>query len=252
MINIKIKKNFNYKFNKKVTCLGNNLNFNSFFILDDNTKIDSSKLNRIIDEIQLYGYKVNIVTMTEIANKVIKFLENSLIDEFDTIVLLGEGGSRFFALFKDCSIFKDKKIVNLKWSRSWSGDSANFFETNIDEFDINNERIVIFEDVIASGETIMNIKDYLENNGNQIMLLITCLMQETSPMANNNFCNTIVGNLINKSTSSDLDPFWYPPIYSLRHLIYGDEEMSKFYDSLSKRYFKSEKSIEKLIKEMRQ
>lgn len=251
MENIKIKKNFNYEFDKEVIYLGNSLNSNSFFILDDDTKIKSSKLNKIIDEIQLYGYKVNIITMAEISKKVIDFLENSLIDDFDTIVLLGEGGSKFFSYFKDFSIFKDKKIVNLKWSRSWAGDNANFFVTNIDEFEINDERIIIFEDVIASGETIMNIKDYLENNGNQIMLIITCLMQETSPMANNNFCKTIVGNLINKSTAVDLDPFWYPPIYSLRHLIYGDEEMSEFYKSLNKRYFNSSKTVENLIKKVR-
>lgn len=251
MIKIKIKRNFNYDFDKEVICLENNLNFNSFFILNDNTEIESAKLQKIVNAIQLYGYRVNMITMEEVSNKIINFLNINLIDNFDTIILLGEGGARFFNFFKNYSIFKNKKIVKLKWSRSWSRNSSNYFDTNIDEFKINGEKVIIFEDVIATGKTIMNIKDYLSNKGNEIILIITCLMQENSPMSNKNFCKTIVGSLINKYDSTDLDPFWYPPIYSLRHLMYGDGEMNRFYQNLNKKYFNSDRLVEKIIKKVR-
>ena len=251
MINIKIDKNLKYNFDKEVIHLSNSSNFNSFFILDDNTQIESSKLDKIKDKIQLFGFQVKVITMEEISKMVINFLSKNLIDEFDTIILLGTGGSRFFNFFENHMIFKDKKIIKLKWSRSWIGNNSNYFETNIDEFNISEERIIIFEDVVASGETVLNINKYLEKNDNKIVMLITCLMQETSPMNNKNFCKTIVGNVINRSNSLDLDPFWYPPIYSLRHLIYGDEEMSNFYESLNSRYFNGKKDVENLIKEVR-
>ena len=251
MINIKIIKNLNSTFDKKVIHLSNSLNSNSFFILDDETKIESIKLSKIIKKIQSYGYQVKVITMEEISKKVIDYLMKELIEDFDSVILLGVGGLRFFNFFRNLSIFKNKRIIELKWSRSWDGDNASFFETNIDKFNIRNERIIIFEDVIASGETILNINSFLKKNNNKIISIITCLMQETSPMYSNSFCNTIVGNVINKSTSTELDPFWYPPIYSLRHLLYGDIEMSKFYKNLNERYFNNEKSVEKLIKEMR-
>ena len=164
MINIKIDKNLKYNFDKEVIHLSNSSNFNSFFILDDNTQIESSKLDKIKDKIELFGFQVKVITMEEISKMVINFLSKNLIDEFDTIILLGTGGSRFFNFFENHMIFKDKKIIKLKWSRSWIGNNSNYFETNIDEFNISEERIIIFEDVVASGETVLNINKYLEKN----------------------------------------------------------------------------------------
>lgn len=57
--------------------------------------------------------------------------------------------------------------------------------------------------------------------------------------------------VIKKPKDKDLDPFWYPPIYSLRHLIRGDEEMPEIYNVLNEKYFNNEDKVEKLIKRIR-
>ena len=249
MKNILIKK-VEKSLDKDVIKLG--YNSNNFIVLDDSTVIKKSKLDKIINEIEKYNYKVNIVYMTEIAKKIEEYInDNNCLKDIDTVILLGEGGTRFFKYINANNVFSNKEVYRIKWSRLWNGDKSEYFTTNIDDFDIRNKKILIIEDVVASGETLLNINDYLQKYNNQIELLITCLIQECSPLINQSFCKTIAGEVIKEISNGEDDPFWYPPIYSLRHLLYGDEEMPNIYDNLNKRYFNGDDDVERIIKEVR-
>ena len=238
------------KLDKNVKKLG--YNSNNFIILDDDTLIEKSNLSKVINEIEKYDYKVNMVYMKEVAKKVEKYInDNNCLKDIDTVILLGEGGKRFFKHLNANNIFLNKEVYSIKWSRLWDKDKSKYFITNIDEYDIKNKKVLIIEDVVASGGTLLNIDDYLQKSNNTIELLITCLIQECSPLINKSFCKTIAGEVIKEINNGEDDPFWYPPIYSLRHLIYGDEEMPKIYDSLNKRYFNNEDNVERIIKKVR-
>lgn len=241
--------------NKKCTSTVKKLNYNSnnFIILDDDTEIDKQKLNLIIKEINKYDYKVNIVYMKSVATTIINYIKNNCncLDGIDSIVLLGEGGKRFFKYLNMDNTFSNKEVLCVKWSRYWKGNNSKEFETNIDDFDIEGKRFLIVEDVVASGQTLLNIYEYIKKHGGKIELLITCLIQESSPLVNKSFVPTIAGEVIKKPDDSGQDPFWYPPIYSLRHLLYGDEEMPNIYSVLNNKYFNDENIVENKIKELR-
>ena len=156
-----------------------------------------------------------------------------------------------FNSIKNNKVFDNKFIYNIKWSRYWKGDSFLGFETNIDNYDIKNKRIIIIEDVIASGNTIWTLKEYLDNNNNEVVMICSALIQESSPIVNKSFCETYSSMMIEKTENDELDPFWYPPIYSLRHLLFGDKEMNNFYNVFNEKYFNGNNDVEVLIKKIR-
>ncbi len=223
-------------------------NNNSFIILDDKTFKITSKMNELVELISKYGYQISIVDLKETTKKIINDIETKV---FDTIITVGTGGKQVYSTIQDENVFKNKNICLMKWNREWDKDKPIGFDTNIDQFDLRGKKIILLEDVIASGNTLFTLKNEIEKRGGSVEWIYSSLIQESSPIIDKNFCNTTAVVVINSPKEESLDPFWYPPIYSLRHLIYGDEEMNSFYEVLNEKYFNGEKRVEQYIKEMR-
>ena len=217
----------------------------NFIILDDNTYPNKKNINRIGEEISKYDYKVKILSINNLMEKVRNYLYLKNINLKDyTIVTVGEGGKQVFkALNKDAL-----EVIEIKWSRNWKSEISNEFITNIEAFNFKSKNIILIEDVIATGETLYNIIFEIKRKGGNVKKIICAIINESSPLIDKSFAETIVAAKIMSKDSEN--PFWYPAIYSTRHLFYGDEEMPKFYEVLNDKYFKYDK-IEREIKKMR-
>ena len=217
----------------------------NFIILDDNTYPNKKNINRIGEEISKYDYKVKILSINNLMEKVRNYLYLKNINLKDyTIVTVGEGGKQVFkALNKDAL-----EVIEIKWSRNWKSEISNEFITTIETFNFKSKNIILIEDVIATGETLYNIIFEIKRKGGNVKKIICAIINESSPLIDKSFAETIVAAKIMSKDSEN--PFWYPAIYSTRHLFYGDEEVPKFYEVLNDKYFKDDK-IEREIKKMR-
>ena len=223
-------------------------NDHSFIILDDKTSVITPKINKLFDLINSYDYDVSVIDIEDTAALIARSLKNK---QFDTIVTIGMGGKQVYNSIKNESLFMGKNVYLVKWNRKWENDKSLGFDTNIDCFDFENKSVVLLEDVIASGNTLFTIMKEIENMGGDVEWIYSSLIQESSPIINNSFCNTLAAVVIKSPENKNLDPFWYPPIYSLRHLLYGDIEMENFYNILNEKYFNNEKVVETYIKKIR-
>ena len=195
--------------------------------------------------ISQYGYKTIIINIEDLMKKIEEYinLEEKELNNY-TIVTVGQGGKTAAN-----NIFKDnKERINIKWSRDWQKDNSNKFITDIENFCFKSKKIILVEDVIATGETIFNIVSEIEKRGGDVQKIICGIINDGSPLLFHSFKPTIVAV---KTKSIDAkDPFWYPAIYSTRHLFFGDSEMPDFYNTLKEKYFEDDK-IEKTIKNLR-
>lgn len=223
----------------------------NFIILDDKSYIINKEFENITNAIKKYNYNVKIIDINYASSILLQYLKKKNII-FDTVVLVGTGGKNTFSPIKNDTFFDRKEIIELQWHRKWNNSKSLGFETNINNFDFKDKKIMLFEDVIASGSTIFTLKNLIEKNGGKVIGISSILIQETSPLINKSFCNTYSSIMINKPEDINLDPFWYPPIYSLRHLLHGDDEMPNIYDELNKHYFNNINNIELLVKEYRE
>lgn len=225
---------------------------NNFIILDDNSKKLNEDYKTITEKINGYDYNLTTLSSNKIMENLISYLKtNNLNDCFDAVVLAGCGGKQMYETIKNSDIFLNKEILDITWHRTWNGENSIGFETNIEDYKIENKKIIIIEDVIASGNTLWTLKTTLEKYGAEVKYVISALIQESSPIITKSFSPIYSGIMINKPQNQDLDPFWYPPIYSLRHLLHGDDEMPKFYQILNSKYFNNENDVELLIKKYR-
>ena len=219
-----------------------------FIILNDGTKILSNNLQRIISSINKYGYSAYVEDMLLEANQIKNYGLN-IFENFDLVVSVGEGGKKFLTHLLQTGIF-NKEVINLIWHRVWNKEKSKGFETDIENYDFKGKRILLIEDVIASGKSLYCLKKELEKMGAKVIGVICGIINESSPLINNSFITTLSAKKL-KTTNSNLDPFWFPPLYSLRHLIYGDEEMPDIYNEMNKYYFNNNRDVENLIKEIR-
>jgi len=225
-----------------------NKNNNNFIVLDDRTESITKGIKDVFKSINSYGYNVDVIDIRDSAKEILEDLKTK---EFDTLLTVGEGGRTVLSSIKNNSFIKQKELILLNWSRSWNKDKSLGFETNIDDYNFKDKRIIILEDVIASGNTLYTLVKEIEKRGGKVEWIYSSLIQESSPLIKKSFCNMTSITVIKKPKDKDLDPFWYPPIYSLRHLIRGDEEMPEIYNVLNEKYFNNEDKVEKLIKRIR-
>lgn len=222
-----------------------------FIILNDMPSVKFNQIKSLYILIKKYNYNLQVISLQKISQKIIKLIKKANID-FDTVVLVGTGGKVVFENIKNNSAFKNKNVFYVKWNRVWEGTQSLGFSTDINKFDLRNKKVILIEDVIASGNTLWTLKKCISNRKGAVQAIFSVLIQEGSLISQKSFAPTYSICMIRKTGVKDLNPFWYPPIYSLRHLLYGDLESSLFYEELNKRYFNNEKIVETRIKKIRE
>ena len=250
---MKIKKqdcNFE-KLNEDVKIL-KNIN-TGFFVLDDSSYLNNKDIKEVLKEIQAYKYKVDMINLDDIMLEISTYLYNNknFFKNIDLIVAIGEGGSRSLNSLNKYNIYTNIEQKSIVWSRNWNGEDSDEFVTNIEKLNLRKKKVLIIEDVIATGETLYNIIEKIKQMEGEVIGIISAIISGQSPIKNKSFCKMLIGIEVNSDSKIIDNPFWYPPIYSLRHLFYGDKEMPYFYNVLNKRYFNNETKLEDLIKKRR-
>ena len=216
-----------------------------FIILNDNTYINLEHICKIKRFIESYNYRVEILLLNQLMESIKEYLKSLEIELKNyTIVAIGEGGKKAVE-----ALNLNLNFSELKWSRVWKNNVSEKFITNVEEFDYSNKEIILIEDVIATGETLFNVVSEIEKRGGKIIKIISAIINEGSPLSTKSFKETIISKKIKNKFRKD--PYWYPAIYSTRHLFYGDNEMPNFYKIFNEKYFRNEDKIEKEIKKMR-
>ena len=208
-----------------------------FFILDDGAT--EYAINEISALIRKYYRRVEIISLKEHAKKIFENQSELFSSEVMTIAL-GAGGKNIVSLLSRDFTFP--QLCCCTWSRVWGTEYRTQFQHNLDSIDLCGKQIVIIEDVIASGETLRAVKNYLLERGASIIKVFAAVISGASPMISNQFAlNICVGAKLNACglalKDDEFSAHWYPAIYSLRHLLYGEDENPDFYNTISNLYF---------------
>ena len=219
-----------------------------FFILDDETPCEALS---IIEYIRQRGMSVWFGTIAQMAANTKPFLEEWAGGlSADVFVAVGQGGKRALrALSRNFHglLFACTKRRHVQWQRLWKANVGIGFSHNLDKYRWSSLRIVLVEDVVASGETVAEITREIVNRGGIVVGIITIAILGSSPLLLRPIMPMLCSFVALSQRSSDsnmhLDPHWHPPFFSMRHLLYGDEEIEGFHRFLSNQYFNDDRSF---------
>ena len=208
-----------------------------FFLLDDG--IEKEKRDAAYDFIHSNFFEPTMINLSNAAKLLYQRCTFLLEDQENIIVALGQGG----ALIGDYLLeyMPAKSIYKVQCHRQWA-DPANYsFQHNINTYNLLGKRIILIEDVIASGETIALAISAVTKAGGTVIAILSATISGESPLqANHGDYNIIVAvSLESKSYCNDKgsNAHWFPAIYSFRHLFYGEDENPHFYEILADLYF---------------
>ncbi len=170
-----------------------------------------------------------------------------------TLVSIGEGGGQMLGLYdRGWSQFD---VLRVQHSRVWHPDGLYTFEHNLDAFEWSSRKVMIVEDVIGSGETLTHVIRHIEEHGGNIVQVCTGVLMEGSRWVNEPARPIFSGVMAISSSRwrqlTTSDPHWFPPVYSSRHLFYGDKENPLHFENLAAKYFAGDSELCDLIKTLR-
>ncbi len=230
-----------------------------FFLLDDGTPAPDP--STIVKYLENQGYTVCTLSLQGVAvllsNRLISMLASL---DISTLVSLGDGGAQFLAALSSasCDLPDHLEILRIRWSRTWRDDVEGEFEHDLDRFSWDGRRVLLVEDVVASGRTLEGAQSALFERGANVAAVATAVALGTSPWLRMAPVPLLVGLVAHgvdrvpfeHGRSTD-DPHWFPPFYSSRHLFFGDRDMPRFYERLAALYFGGDDTIQQLVLTLR-
>jgi hypothetical protein len=185
--------------------------------------------------------------LDEIASNITSYLRpRYLLNNYDYIVGIGDGGFRMLYYLQKTMRLDPKKVVFIKCSHVFLENGKIDFTHDIDSVCWENLKILLVDDVIARGDTVDFVSRQIRNRGGDSLGLISGIISCNSPYFNKccfPFTCIEKGVFYKNIDPFKKDPFWYPPIFSLRHLLFGDLETTNFYKVFSEKYLNCEESI---------
>lgn len=213
--------------------------YGNFYLLDDTSKLYNEET--IIRYIEKYNYDV---VKLEIS-KSVKYL-SEIASEFAKkeycFVSLGKGGEILAKLLHG---MKDViNTINLEYSQIIIHNRVISYKTDLDRYDWKNKKIVILEDVIYTGDTLYNFIRRVKDHGGNPCAVLTCIACDD--------CNIKLESI---SPHIDITSYYMiskdngvlPPLYSYRHLLYGEGEWCEFFDYIGDLYFSGNKNLKNII-----
>lgn len=167
------------------------------------------------------------------------------------IIAIGDGGD-----LVSRKLLTGREYKKLTIYRKWR-DGNYDFHYDIPFSSLGSSNVQIIDDVVASGETLSRVREILDP-------LQLRAFSATVLIAGGNFNNkyrtsdggvygydSLVSALLVLSDSED-DPYWYPAIYSMRHLLFKQEQNPHYLERMSKRYFNGDSGpLERILDSMR-
>lgn len=218
-----------------------------FFVLNDGTHCRD--INGLILKLSELHDGVCEVDLKKLAKDIYKDCYTILHDERYLIMSLGQGGAKAVGLLNNYQL--SSRVIKMKCHRLYDQKCYRFVD-DFDSFDFRDKEVILFEDVIASGETILYASKKIKEKGGAIKCILSLTISGASPCIKKSeaFPSIVVGATLNceknEQNVRSLSAHWVPGIYSLRHLLYGEEENPAFYSIIADLYFHG-KDIKKLL-----
>ena len=207
----------------------------NFLLFNDYCEITETQ--HLIVFLERYGYKPLDLHIKELAAPLIHCLDRNQFDG-RTLVAVGEGGKKMLRAMVDIGLLP-AQVANIcvKWNREWAISGGNDYETDIDVWNFSGARLILVEDVIASGETIEAFASAVEARGGSVESVVCGLISSNSPLLADFRLKIYSGASVGVTPDAKLDPFWFPAIYSYRHMYFGEIEMPDIYQKMANNYF---------------
>lgn len=210
----------------------------NMFILDDTNcykihKKNKEKLLKLFEYIETSNIKMEIISFGEIAktikDDVVKMIKDKKID---CVILIGNGGKLLFHELEKIIEIKNIDIVSFMFQKKWSKEEKNAVIGN----NIAGKNILLLDDVVATGDTIREVVSEIDRNEGNIKGIVVGVMSENYKEIDK---ISIIGyKLCNKEKGNSKDnPFWFPPIYSIRHILNNENGMPYFAETFADKYF---------------
>lgn len=209
---------------------------NEFYLLDDLTSLDTA--DKVFQYIKQYGYSTRIITMHECV-KYLSYHLNKFSSDKVYIVSIGKGGEILLRLLKEYFLY-DFSCLELTYSQIIVQNRIIGYNTNFENYNWYNKNILVIEDIIYTGNTIIDFINRLINNGGTLIGVLSCI---ACVDCDNKLPHIRITSkyLLSKKNKK------LPPVYSYRHLLYGEGNYCEFYENIEQLYFGGEEKIRKII-----
>jgi len=187
---------------------------------------------------------LDIVDISPLTDFVSKYMDCTVYDtnhlcralkhDFDSknVYAVGAGGKR---VLRNPSI-DIKKFDTISIKRIWKDGKPLGF-SNIGDVKIKEESVLV-DDIIGSGETLHFINSFAKSNDLEAVSLV--MNNNPNDFKDENgvkgYKNTTCTLLVEGSGN---DSYWYPAIYSLRHLLFKPKENPWYLRNMAQHYFEN-------------
>lgn len=224
-----------------------------FYFFDDlsyykDIKVYRKEVLRLVEAISAKKetFTENVIDIVNDLYQMLKPLYTK--NEFDMVVSLGGGGQIFGKILKE--INPDMNIRNMTISRKWTGIEDDFVHEMISS-DLYNKNIVLIDDVVVSGSTFRKARELLCEKYNCNIIGCYAGVANEGFLEGNYKDNYVAARIISgRIKNSNLNSFWYPAIYSFRHLVNQENGMKDFARTFVSTYFGCDEDIEDLINQI--
>lgn len=227
-----------------------------FFVLDDSKyltlgKNEQSFISRFMNYLKKKQVCVKKIEMDELASLILaKLKEDNAINDIDMIVTIGTGGRELFAAMKE--YFGDKETVDVLCKRVWKNNSLLEFEDDISDYHFQGKKIMLIDDVVATGFTLNHIIEKIEASKGIVTMVAVGI--GSCHYTDNGRHPFILGNRLYEKhehvLSNKEEAYWYPAIYSIRHLLNEENGMVDLKEKMAKMYFDNDTEIIKVMNRM--
>lgn len=217
-----------------------------FFLLDDTkhfniTTKQADTLIKLFKVMEEY-YNCNFFTFEKLSDLMFEELLLTIEkNDVELLITLGTGGKYLLNSMRyKKEIATD--IINIKCQKI-NSDIVKI-EKNIL---FSAKKIVLLDDVLATGDTIINVNNYLNKLGNQTIKAFVGVMNGQCAFNAMPLYYSISVGCLDKPIIKKDELYWYPPIFSLRHIINHENGLSCFAEIFAVKYFKNDERIKSLI-----
>lgn len=219
---------------------------NNYNIVEEEVEAIRSFLNILKDNYNLHIREITFDDMAErLAQDINDFVEKNNVD---TIIALGNGGEY---LYNSLACYFNKKIkkIKVKCRKKWLN---NLNESYIclekkQNYGLKN---IVLDDVMVTGDSVIEMEKEISMQGGELLKVyigvksFKCCYNKL-PVK----CAFEVKSRKEKIRNSN-DLFWYPPIYSIRHIINFENGLKDFPKVISEKYFEGDIYIEESLEMM--